>query len=115
MVLDLYERCVVGWALSDKPDTDLTLKALEGAYNRRGKPERVMFHSDQGCQYTSARFRQQLWRYRFTQSMSRRGNCWDNSPMERLFRSLKTEWVPSRGYSSMSETLMDVGWYLISY
>ncbi|KQJ64225.1 hypothetical protein AN400_10255, partial [Pseudomonas aeruginosa] len=51
-------------------------------------PQQVLFHSDQGSQYASRLFRQRLWRYRMQQSMSRRGNCWDNSPMERLFRSL---------------------------
>ncbi len=53
------------------------------------KPAGVMFHSDQGSHYTSKSFRQLLWRYRIKKSMSRRGNCWDNSPMERFFRSLK--------------------------
>ena len=74
-VLDLYARRVVGWAISDKADANLAVKALEDAYHRRGRPERVMFHSDQGSQYSSLRFRQRLWRYRFEQSVSRRGNC----------------------------------------
>jgi putative transposase len=89
VVLDLFARRVVGWAMSNRPDADLTIKALERAYEQRGRPEDVLFHSDQGRQYSSLRFRQRLWRYRFNQSMSRRGNCWDNAPMERLFRSLK--------------------------
>jgi len=91
VVLDLYARKVVGWAISDKAQTGLVIKALDDAYRRRGKPSGVMFHSDQGAQYTSLKYRQQLWHYRMQQSMSRRGNCWDNTPMERLFRSLKTE------------------------
>ena len=115
VVIDLYARRVVGWSLSDRPDTDLTIRALEDAYNRRGKPQGIMFHSDQGSQYSSLRFRQRLWRYRFEQSMSRRGNCWDNAPMERLFRSLKTEWIPSTGYRSIAEATVDIGWYLMSY
>lgn len=115
VVIDLYARRVIGWALSDKADANLTLRALDDAYGRRGKPEGVMFHSDQGSQYSSLKFRQRLWRYRFEQSMSRRGNCWDNAPMERLFRSLKTEWVPSRGYRTMTEATMDIGWYLMTY
>jgi len=115
VVIDLYARRVVGWAISDKPNADLAIKALEDAYHRRGKPERVLFHSDQGAQYSSIRFRQRLWRYRFEQSMSRRGNCWDNAPMERLFRSLKTEWVPTAGYCSITEATMDIGWYLMAH
>lgn len=115
VVIDLYARRVVGWSLSDKAYASLTIKALEDAYNRRERPEGVLFHSDQGSQYSSLRFRQQLWRYRFEQSMRRRGNCWDNAPMERLFRSLKTEWVPNTGYRSITEATMDIGWYLMTY
>ena len=77
VVLDLYTRRVVGWALSEHPDADLVTKALDMAFEQRSRPERVMFHSDQGSQYGSRRFRQRLWRYRMQQSMSRRGNCWD--------------------------------------
>lgn len=83
-VLDLHTRRVVGWSMSDRPDADLAVKALEMAYQQRGSPSGVLFHSDQGSQYGSRVFRQRLWRYRMTQSMSRRGNCWDNAPMERL-------------------------------
>ncbi|QSX40136.1 IS3 family transposase [Shewanella cyperi] len=115
VVLDLYRRRVVGWALSDKPDATLATKALTMAYEQRGRPQGVMFHSDQGSQYTSRQFRQHLWRYRMTQSMSRRGNCWDNAPMERLFRSLKTEWVPVTGYSSRGEAMKDISFYLMDY
>ena len=115
VVIDLYARRVVGWSLSEKADACLTIKALNDAYHRRGKPEGVMFHSDQGCQYSSLIFRQKLWRYGFKQSMSRRGNCWDNAPMERLFRSLKSEWVPNTGYRSITEATMDIGWYLMTY
>ena len=115
VVLDLYRRRVVGWAMSHRPDAELAIAALELAYEQRGKPEDVLFHSDQGCQYTSRVFRQRLWRYRMNQSMSRRGNCWDNSPMERLFRSLKSEWVPVIGYPSLSEAKRDIGDYLMGY
>ncbi len=102
-VLDLHTRRVIGWAFSAKPDAELVIKALDMAYEQRGKPQQVLFHSDQGSQYASRLFRQRLWRYRMQQSMSRRGNCWDNSPMERLFRSLKSEWVPSTGYLTAQE------------
>lgn len=91
VVLGLYARRVLGWAFSHRPDAALVIKALEMAYEQRGRPQGVLFHLDQGEQYASRLFRQRLWRYRMQQSMSRRGNCWDNAPMERLFRSLKTE------------------------
>ena len=69
MVLDLYARRVVGWAMSSSPDADLVVKALDHAWEQCGRPEKVMFHSDQGSQYASRKFRQRLWRYRMTQSM----------------------------------------------
>ena len=103
MVIDLFARKPVDWAMSQSPDSELTKKVLMVAYEARGQPKGVMFHSDQGTQYTSLSFRQQLWRYQMVQSMSRRGNCWDNSPMVRFFRSLKTEWVPEMGYGSFEE------------
>lgn len=115
VVMDLYRRRIVGWAMSTSPDAELAAKALDMAYQQRGKPEGVMFHSDQGCQYASRMFRQRLWRYRMKQSMSRRGNCWDNSPMERVFRSLKSEWMPSQGYRSEVEARKDIGCYLMDY
>ncbi len=114
-VLDLHTRRVVGWAMSDKPDAELAIKALEMAYQQRGCPSGVLFHSDQGSQYGSRAFRQRLWRYRMTQSMSRRGNCWDNAPMERLFRSLKSEWLPAMGYMSVREAKRDISYYLMDY
>ena len=115
VVLDLYARRVVGWALSERADTDLVVKTLDHAYTQRGQPDKVIFHSDQGCQYASRLFRQRLWRYRMTQSMSRRGNCWDNAPMERLFRSLKSEWIPETGYLSIHDARKDISEYLMSY
>lgn len=75
----------------------------------------LMFHSDQGSQYSARQFRQRLWRYQIKQSMSRRGNCWDNAPMERLFRSLKSEWAPNLGYRSVSDAIRDVSYYLMDY
>jgi len=75
VVIDLYARKVVGWATSVRPDSELTKKALGMAYESRGNPERVLFHSDQGCHYTSKSFRQLIWRYGMKQSLSRRGNC----------------------------------------
>ncbi|WP_090515970.1 IS3 family transposase [Pseudomonas marincola] len=113
VVMDLYARRIVGWALSGSPDADLVTRALEMAYEQRGRPQGLLFHSDQGSQYGSRHFRQRLWRYRISQSMSRRGNCYDNSPMERVFRSLKTEWIPSMGYMSVQQAQRDISHYLM--
>lgn len=108
-VIDLCARRVVAWAFSPMPDADLVIKALDMAYEQRGRPQNVLFHSDQGSQYGSRSFRQRLWRYRFTQSMSLRGNYHDNAPMERLFRSLKTEWILTVGYMSAALAQQDIG------
>jgi putative transposase len=74
-----------------------------------------MFHSDQGCHYTSKKYRQLLWRYQIKQSMSRRGNCWDNAPMERFFRSFKSEWMPTVGYKYFNEAKTAVVNYITGY
>lgn len=115
VVLDLYKRRVVGWACSEHPDSQLTIKALMIAFESRGRPKGVMFHSDQGCHYTSKSFRQCLWRYSIKQSMSRKGNCWDNSPMERFFRSFKTEWMPKGGYKNYGDGKQDIAAYMKHY
>lgn len=115
LVLDLYARKPVGWAMSNAPDSQLTTRALTMAYESRGRPKELLFHSDQGSHYTSVEFRRRLWRYQIKQSMSRRGNCWDNAPMERFFRSLKTEWVPDRGYGSIAKAQRSIVAYITGY
>ncbi len=115
VVIDLYARKVIGWAMSYSPDSNLTSNALKMAFEARKRPTGIMFHSDQGCHYTSKQFRQLLWRYQIKQSMSRRGNCWDNAPMERFFRSYKTEWMPTAGYVTLLEMKQSVIDYIIRY
>lgn len=92
VVVDLFLRKVIGWELSEYPDTNLIIKALDNAMKvRTPKRWRVIFHSDQGCQYGSKKFRDTLKSYGILQSMSRRGNCWDNAVVESLFGTLKQE------------------------
>ena len=112
VVMDLFKRRIVGWACSNSPNTNLTCAALRMAYESRGRPKGVMFHSDQGCHYNSLQYRQMLWKFQIEQSMSRRGNCWDNAVMERFFRSLKMEWMPKYGYRSMNEAVIDTTDYI---
>lgn len=91
-VLDLATKEVVGYALSQSPDTHLTLAALDDAIMKKSpKTGSLMVHSDQGCHFSSHAYRNRLKTLGITQSMSRRGNCWDNAVMERFFRSLKSE------------------------
>lgn len=91
-VLDLSTKEIVGYALSQSPNAELVKDALHNAIKRQHPDtSKLMFHSDQGVQYSANDFRAELKRLNITQSMSRRGNCWDNAVMERFFRSLKTE------------------------
>ncbi|MBL0320585.1 MAG: IS3 family transposase [Alphaproteobacteria bacterium] len=92
VILDLFSRRIVGWSVSDKPDTTLVKSALSKAIRlRRPRRWRLMFHSDQGCQYTSIDLQQYLRDSGILQSMSRRGQCWDNAPTESFFGTMKQE------------------------
>jgi transposase InsO family protein len=91
-ILDLHSRAIVGWAMSRTLDGKLGLDALEMAIRRRGAAPKVL-HSDQGSNYTVASYRRLLAKHQIQQSMSRRGDCWDNAPMESFFHTLKTELV----------------------
>ena len=85
-VLDLASRRVVGWSLSDRMKAKSVCDALTMAYWRRKPRAGLIMHSDRGVQYASDEHRKLIDRYRMVQSMSRKGNCWDNSPMESFFR-----------------------------
>lgn len=89
--IDLFSRLVAGWAVSRSLDTDMVLAALDRAVRGRKLPPGAMIHSDRGCQYASEAFREALRRHGFVQSMSRKGNCWDNAVAESFFRIYKTE------------------------
>nr|WP_263485579.1 IS3 family transposase [Pectobacterium versatile] len=115
IVLALYARKVIGWSLSSSPDSVLTGDALRIAYESRGCPKVVMFHSDQGSHYSSRAYLQKLCQYRIKRSMSRRGNCWDNAPMEWFFRSLKSEWIPEYGDESAEHAKTDILSYMTYY
>lgn len=91
VVLDLFSRRVVGWAVSDSPDAALVRRAFEAAKVRRRPPAGVLVHSDRGCQYTSAEYQAVLASAEVEVSFSRKGNCWDNAPTESFFASLKKE------------------------
>ena len=91
VVLDLFARRVVGWAIQATLDQTLTGAALAMAIHQRQPPAGLMHHSDRGSQYTSAAYQGMLMRIGATVSMSRRGNCWDNAVMESFFATLKSE------------------------
>jgi len=90
-VIDLFSRRVVGWSMKAEMTAGLVTDALIMAIWRRGKPDALLHHYDQGSQYTSQHFEELLAKNGVTCSMSRSGNVWDNAPMESFFSSLKTE------------------------
>jgi len=114
-VIDLYSRKVVGWALRDRMAVDLVLDALDIAVRRRKPGPGLLFHSDRGSQYASYEFRKRLKRYDILQSMSRKGNCWDNAVAESFFGTLKKELVRNKVWSSKAEARADVFEYIESY
>jgi putative transposase len=115
IVMDLHLRRIVGWAFDIQADTELVVQALQHAYRSRQPGAGLMFHSDQGCQYTSARFVDDLKNAGIAQSMSRRGNCWDNAVVERFFRSLKSEWIGEQEYENHEEAKNDVREFVEKY
>jgi transposase InsO family protein len=92
-VMDLFSRRIVGWATSKHIDTALISQALHKAIKEREPGEGLLHHSDRGSQYASKGYRKTLKLFKIKCSMSRKGNCWDNAPMERFFSSLKSEWL----------------------
>jgi len=91
VIIDLYSRSVIGWSMNTRMTADLVCDALEMALWRRCFPKGVIFHSDRGSQYCSHAYRDRLRTHQLRQSMSRKGNCWDNAFVESLFHSLKVE------------------------
>ena len=107
-VLDLFSRRVVGWSMNDQMTAQLVADALLMALWRRGRPQELMHHSDQGSQYTSEQFQRLLADQGITCSMSRSGNVWDNSAMESFFSTLKTERVSRKVYATREQAKADV-------
>lgn len=101
--LDLYSRMVVGWAMSERATSELIVSALQMGQWRRGCRVSPMIHSDRGSQYASASFRERLAAYKCQQSMSRRGNCWDNAVAESFFSALKLELVEQERFNTRQQ------------
>ena len=115
-VLDLSTKEIVGYALSKSPNAELAKAALNNAIKRQQPVlNQLLFHSDQGCQYSAATFRERLSQLTITQSMSRRGNCWDNAVMERFFRSLKTERLNRLSFINHDSVISEVDSYIKFY
>jgi len=103
VILDLFSRRVIGWAMGSRMGAELMIQALIMACTHRDPPEGVIFHSDRGSQYCSDAFRGYLGCYHMRQSMSRVGDPWDNAPVESFFKTLKTELCGDRAFGGRSE------------
>ena len=115
VVLDLYARKVVGWAMAPSMHAELVCAALQLAIAQRQPAPGLIVHSDRGSQYASALHQALLSRHSLVGSMSRKGNCWDNAVMERFFLSLKTERVWQRDYANHAEAMSDIADYIVAF
>ena len=115
VVMDLYSRQIVGWAMDKSMKTQLALDALDMAYWRRKPTRGLLHHSDRGSQYACPDYRRRLNQYGMSASMSRKGDCWDNAPTERFFRSLKSEWIRSCHFTTRKAAYLEVLDYISFY
>jgi putative transposase len=98
VVMDLFSRAVVGWAMDKRMTRQLVIDSLTMAVQRRAAPSGIVFHSDRGSQYASGDFQSLLRQYGMRCSMSRKGDCWDNAPVESFFGTLKRELIFHQKY-----------------
>jgi len=112
VVLDLYSRRIVGWAMSESLHRQLVIDALQMAIAKRQPPPGLLHHSDRGSQYASHDYQTLLTKYKMVGSMSRKGNCYDNAPAESFFGTLKTELVFHQLYATRNEAKLDIFEYI---
>lgn len=114
-VIDLFARVLVGWAMDDSMQTSLITRALQIARSKRTSLQGAIFHSDRGSQYASDAFKEQLAQYGMIQSMSAKGNCYDNAVAESFFHTLKTELVHHMIFQTKKEAIETVTAYINFY
>jgi len=112
VILDLFSRRVIGWALSERLERGLALEALAMALKQRQPSRGLLHHSDRGSQYASHEYQQLLARYGILSSMSRSGNCWDNAVAESFFATLKLELVYQTRWATRAEARSAVFEYI---
>lgn len=111
-VLDLYGRRIVGWAMDSRMKTELVSSALKQAIGRTGASQGLIVHSDRGVQYASKEYQRLLKKHEFICSMSRKGNCYDNAPMESFWGKLKMEWLNDFTFKTRAEAKKAVFEYI---
>jgi transposase InsO family protein len=115
VLLDLYSRRIVGWAMSDHIDTELALKALQMGVEARQPPPGLVHHTDRDVRYASDDYQAELARYSIVPSMSRKGDCWDNAVAESMFATLEKELVSDGPLKSREETRREIAKYIDDY
>lgn len=115
IILDLFSRKAVGWSMADHLRAELAIDALDMAVAHRNPLKGLIFHSDRGVQYASSDFRDKTNAYGIIQSMSRKGNCWDNACAESFFSTLKIEEVFQRKYKTRAEARQCIFEYIAVY
>lgn len=115
VVLELFSRKIIGWAMAPTMPADLVCRALRMAIGARKPPAGLVLHSDRGSQYASHEYQALLKQHGIVCSMSRKGNCWDNAVMERFFLSLKMERVWRRDYANHLEAEKDITEYIAGF
>lgn len=115
IIMDLFSRRIVGWAMDKRMKKQLAIDALAMAYFRRRPDPGLLHHSDRGSQYACHDYQKQLKQYHMIPSMSRKGNCWDNAPTERFFRSLKSERLSDYRFTTRQAANMEVLDYISYY
>ncbi|WP_143744341.1 IS3 family transposase, partial [Neomoorella thermoacetica] len=111
-VMDLYSKRVTGYSMQKYLTRELVIEALQKAVTNRRPGRGLVIHSDRGSQYASSDYQQLLRQYGFICSMSRKGDCWDNSPMESFFKTLKTELVYHRRFKTRAEAKLEIFEYI---
>ena len=112
VVLDLFNREIVGWSIKSRMTADIVTDALTMAWFRRRPAPGLIHHSDRGSQYASKAHRSKLSEYGMRCSMSRKANCWDNAPAESFFNRLKNERVHGTRYATREEAIADLFDYI---
>ena len=112
VILDLYSRLVVGWAMGSRQTVELAEQALTLALAKRKPTVGLLHHSDRGSQYAATSYQQLLATHGITASMSRKGNCWDNACVESFFGTLKRELVYHRRYETREAARQDIFEYI---
>ncbi len=114
-IMDLCGKEIVGWSMGERMTKELVIRCFDNARKKRNNPKGIILHSDRGSQYCSKQYQRLLKKHEFNCSMSRKGNCWDNAPMESFWGKLKQEWLNGQHFRTREEAKVAVFWYIEVY